>query len=32
MKKVLIVGLMAMMFATGIGCTNMSRTQQGVAS
>lgn len=32
MKKVLIVGLMTMMFATGIGCTNMSRTQQGVAS
>ena len=32
MKKVLIVGLMAMMFATGIGCTNMSRTQQGGAS
>ena len=32
MKKTLIVGLMVMMFATGMGCTNMSRTQQGVAS
>lgn len=32
MKKVLIVGLLAVMFAGGIGCTNMSRTQQGVAS
>ncbi|MGE9986549.1 cell envelope biogenesis protein OmpA [Desulfovibrio sp. SGI.169] len=32
MKKALIIGLMAIVFASGIGCTNMSRTQQGVAS
>ena len=32
MKKTLIIGIMAVMFASGIGCTNMSRTQQGVAS
>lgn len=32
MKKVLLVGLLAAMLTAGIGCTNMSRTQQGVAS
>ena len=32
MKKALIIGILAVIFATGIGCTNMSRTQQGVAS
>ncbi|MBQ3060516.1 MAG: cell envelope biogenesis protein OmpA [Desulfovibrio sp.] len=32
MKKLLIVGLMSVMLAGSIGCTNMSRTQQGVAS
>lgn len=32
MKKVLIVGLLAVMLTGGMGCTNMSRTQQGVAS
>lgn len=32
MKKWLATGLVAVLFATGIACTNMSRTQQGVAS
>ena len=32
MKKALIIGILAVIFATGIGCTNMSHTQQGVAS
>ena len=32
MKKALIIGIMAVVFASGIGCTNMSRTQQGVAT
>lgn len=32
MKKVLMVGLLTAVFAGGIGCTNMSRTQQGLAS
>lgn len=32
MKRALIIGILAVIFATGIGCTNMSRTQQGVAS
>lgn len=32
MKKLIIAGLMAVVLATGMGCTNMSRTQQGVAS
>ncbi len=32
MKRTLILALMAAIFACGIGCTNMSRTQQGVAS
>ncbi|MDO5483349.1 MAG: glycine zipper domain-containing protein [Desulfovibrionaceae bacterium] len=32
MKKFLIAGLMAVVLAGGAGCTNMSRTQQGVAS
>ena len=32
MKKLLIVGLMSAMLAGSFGCTNMSRTQQGVAS
>lgn len=32
MRKLLIIGIIAAVFATGIGCTNMSRTQQGVAS
>lgn len=32
MKKAIIIGLMALIFASGIACTNMSRTQQGVAS
>lgn len=32
MKRAIILGLMAIIFASGIACTNMSRTQQGVAS
>ena len=32
MKKVLIIGLLAAKLASGVGCTNMSKTQQGVAS
>ena len=32
MKKVLIIGLLAAMLVSGVGCTNMSKTQQGVAS
>ncbi|MBQ4567535.1 MAG: cell envelope biogenesis protein OmpA [Desulfovibrio sp.] len=32
MKKVLIASLMAVMLVGSMGCTNMSRTQQGVAS
>lgn len=32
MKKILAIGLMSLVFASGIACTNMSRTQQGVAS
>lgn len=32
MKKFLIVGLMTALLAGNVACTNMSRTQQGVAS
>ena len=32
MKKALIIGLLAVMLTSGVGCTNMSKTQQGVAS
>ena len=32
MKNLLIITLLAAIFASGIGCTNMSKTQQGVAS
>ena len=32
MKKALIIGILAVIFVFGIGCSNMSRTQQGVAS
>lgn len=32
MKKALVIGIMAIVLASGIGCTNMSRTQQGVIS
>lgn len=32
MKKILATLICAFMFATSMGCTNMSRTQQGVAS
>ena len=32
MKKTLIIGLLAVMLMSGVGCTNMSKTQQGVAS
>ena len=32
MKNLLIITLLAAMFVSGIGCTNMSKTQQGVAS
>lgn len=32
MKKWLVTGMVAVLFATGIACTNMSSTQQGVAS
>ena len=32
MKKLLIITLLAAIFASGIGCTNMSKTQQGIAS
>ena len=32
MKKLLIITLLAAIFASGIGCNNMSKTQQGIAS
>ena len=32
MKNLLIITLLAAIFASGIGCTNMSKTQQGIAS
>lgn len=32
MKKFAIACMLALVMATGAGCTNMSRTQQGVAS
>ena len=32
MKKLLIITLLVAIFASGIGCTNMSKTQQGLAS
>ena len=32
MKKMLSIGLVMMLCAGAFGCTNMSRTQQGVAS
>ena len=32
MKKFLMIGLLAALVASGLGCTNMSKTQQGVAS
>ena len=32
MKKLLMIGLMALVLGAGISCTNMSKTQQGVAS
>lgn len=32
MKKVIAICLLSVVFASGLGCTNMSRTQQGVAS
>ena len=32
MKKLLIITLLSAIFASGIGCTNMSKTQQGIAS
>lgn len=32
MKKVIILGILSMIFLSAPGCTNMSRTQQGVAS
>ncbi|SDF86678.1 glycine zipper domain-containing protein [Desulfovibrio legallii] len=32
MKKFLMIGLLAAVVASGLGCTNMSKTQQGVAS
>ena len=32
MKKWFAIGLMATVLASGIACTNMSKTQQGVAS
>ena len=32
MKNLLIITLLAALFVSGIGCTNMSKTQQGVAS
>ena len=32
MKKIFATFILAAVFASGIGCTNMSRTQQGVAS
>lgn len=32
MKKVLIIAMLAAMLTSGVGCTNMSKTQQGVAS
>ena len=32
MKNLLIITLLAALFISGIGCTNMSKTQQGVAS
>lgn len=32
MKKILAICLLGATLATGVGCTNMSSTQQGVAS
>lgn len=32
MRKLIICGIMAMALATGAGCTNMGKTQQGVIS
>ena len=32
MKKIVIMGVIALMLAGAPGCTNMSRTQQGVVS
>ena len=32
MKKFLMIGLLAALVASSLGCTNMSKTQQGVAS
>lgn len=32
MKKIIAVFLLSAVFAAGVGCTNMSKTQQGVAS
>lgn len=32
MKKLCIMTLLALLLASGVGCTNMSNTQQGVAS
>lgn len=32
MKKTLIFGILALLLMSGSGCTNMSRTQQGIAS
>lgn len=32
MKKIIMLGLMALILASGMACTNMTRTQQGVAS
>lgn len=32
MKKILAVGILAIALASGVGCTNMNRTQQGVVS
>ncbi len=32
MKKICICTILALMFAAGAGCTNMSNTQQGIAS
>lgn len=32
MKRVFVIAVLSLVLASGIGCTNMSRTQQGVAS
>lgn len=32
MKKIIITGLLVLTLAAGMGCTNMSRTQQGIVS